>query len=118
VKTKKIKVFENEVEADLFLPEGKVLGIVAERKKICLTRYNGEIFAMPDKCPHQDFPLSKGSCSTEGEIICPYHKYSFSLLDGRQTKAKGYFLKMLAVETSTEGVFVNWPITIIDFLLD
>lgn len=110
MKTKRIKVFESLIEANLFLPEGKVLGLQVEGKKICLVRFQQAIYAVPDKCPHEGYPLSKGNCTKEGDLVCPWHKYSFNIKYGNRTNGRGYYLKPLKVEETDSGIFVEWPL--------
>ncbi len=111
MKTKRIKVFESSIEAELFLPEGKVYGVQVDGKKICLVRHQQTIYAVPDKCPHEGYPLSKGYCTKEGELVCPWHKYSFDVKNGMRTKGRGYYLKPLKVEETDQGIFVEWPLS-------
>ena len=59
------------------LQENRVMTVVAGRKQICLSRYNGEICALDNHCPHQGVPLERavskmeyyGVHSTGGIII-------------------------------------------------
>jgi 3-phenylpropionate/trans-cinnamate dioxygenase ferredoxin subunit len=111
MKTKRIKVFESTIEAELFLPEGKVYGVQVDGKKICLVRHEQTIYAVHDKCPHEGYPFSKGYCTKEGELVCPWHKYSFNLQNGKRTHGIGYSIKPLKVEETEKGVFVEWPLS-------
>lgn len=43
----------------------------------------GEVFALEDRCSHEDFPLSEGEVFTSGcEIECARHGATFALRDG------------------------------------
>ena len=42
---------------------------------------DGVVVAAPDRCPHREAPLSKGSVA-DGCLTCPYHGWTFGL-DGR-----------------------------------
>ncbi|MBX7182425.1 MAG: Rieske 2Fe-2S domain-containing protein [Bacteroidia bacterium] len=117
MKTQRIKVFESRTEADLFLPEGKVYPVTSQGKKICLVRYKDSIHAYPDKCPHESYPLSKGYCTKEGELVCPWHKYSFDLQSGQRTNGRGYFIKPLQVLETDTGIYVEWPLSWLEALL-
>ena len=37
---------------------------------------NGTVVAAPDKCPHRQAPLSKGTVES-GCLVCPYHGWTF-----------------------------------------
>ncbi|MDB2352373.1 Rieske 2Fe-2S domain-containing protein [Luminiphilus sp.] len=41
----------------------------------------GEIFIVQSRCPHQEYPLEKGSIAN-GSIACPWHHMTFDLKTG------------------------------------
>lgn len=44
---------------------------------------DGEVFALEDRCSHEDFPLSEGEVLKPGcEIECARHGATFALRDG------------------------------------
>jgi phenylpropionate dioxygenase-like ring-hydroxylating dioxygenase large terminal subunit len=53
-------------------------------KSVLLLRFDGKIRAYEDFCPHRGAPLSQGSF-IDGQIHCPYHGWSFSFDDGKNT---------------------------------
>ena len=54
------------------------------QKPVVLVRTNGKISAFSDYCPHRGVPLSLGKV-IDNELHCPYHGWSFSCLDGKNT---------------------------------
>lgn len=44
---------------------------------IVLWRSGNDILAAKDRCPHRNYPLSKGTIKN-GALICPYHGWEFS----------------------------------------
>jgi 3-phenylpropionate/trans-cinnamate dioxygenase ferredoxin subunit len=51
---------------------------------ICLVRLGGDIYALADRCSHQNWPLSDGEVVVSGPSIeCTKHGSTFSLVDGR-----------------------------------
>ena len=42
-----------------------------------------------------------------GNIVCPLHRYKFSIKNGRNTSGEGYFLKTFAIEVREDGIFVG-----------
>ena len=38
---------------------------------------DGSVAAGPDRCPHREAPLSEGWCSSDGNLVCPYHGWEF-----------------------------------------
>lgn len=75
-------------------------------KKITLAKFNNSIFAFAYKCPHASGIMANGFIDATGNIVCPLHRYKFSLQNGRNVSGEGYFLKTYLVEEKAEGVFV------------
>ena len=66
------------------LPEGAVLGVEAEGRRICLANCEGELYAFADNCSHRDFPLSAGELDTDDcTITCEWHGAMFDIRSGR-----------------------------------
>lgn len=76
-------------------------------KKICIAKHNDGYFAFAYKCPHAGGILADGHIDPLGNIICPLHRYKFSLQNGRNVSGEGYHLKHWEVELGEEGVFVH-----------
>lgn len=71
--------------------EGEFLRREAAGKKILLTRVNGQIAAVQNRCPHLGLPLTKGKIC-EGAVTCPFHGSSFDLLSGENIDwSKNFF---------------------------
>ena len=65
------------------LPEGSVLGVEAQGKRVCLAHCEGEVYAFADNCTHRDFPLSNGELDTDDcTITCEWHGATFDLKTG------------------------------------
>ena len=77
-------------------------------KTITLAHYNEQIFACTHKCPHAGGILADGYLDALGNIVCPLHRYKFSLQNGRNTSGEGYFLKTYSIEIFNDGVFVSF----------
>ena len=67
-------------------------------KKICLGRFKDEIFAFAYKCPHAGGIMADGYIDALGNVVCPLHRYKFSLQNGRNVSGEGYDLKHWPVE--------------------
>ena len=76
-------------------------------KTICLSRYNNEVFACTQKCPHAGGLLAEGYIDPTGNIVCPLHQYKYSVKNGRNISGEGYFLKTFPVESREDGIFVK-----------
>ena len=52
-------------------------------KDLVLIRHAGRAYALEDRCPHRQIPLSAGRCEFAGTISCVYHGWTFDVTDGR-----------------------------------
>ena len=87
--------------------------VEAGGKKIILIRLGNELAACAGKCPHAGGAMADGFVDAFGNIVCPLHRYKFSLRNGRNVSGEGYYLKVYKIQEREEGVFVgveesNW----------
>jgi 3-phenylpropionate/trans-cinnamate dioxygenase ferredoxin subunit len=86
------------------LPEGAMRLIEAEGRKICVFRCgDGELYAIEDRCSHDDGPLAEeefdaAACTVE----CPRHGSLFDLRTGRP-KTLPAFLPVETFEARIEN---------------
>lgn len=74
-----------EVPGATDLREGFVRTYLVDGYPLALARVGGKIYAVEDRCSHDDGPLGEGT--VEGcEVICPRHGARFDLRDGRATR--------------------------------
>lgn len=58
---------------------------------ILVCNYDGEFYALEDRCSHEDFELSAGAFDgTEATIECVLHGAKFDVRDGRPLSAPAY----------------------------
>jgi nitrite reductase/ring-hydroxylating ferredoxin subunit len=86
-----------------FPPSG-LKRMVIERRGICFVNYNNDVFAVADRCPHQGGSLSEGSCTKDGFVVCPWHRYGYDIKNGR---GPGYYVDTYPIEMREEGLFVG-----------
>ena len=79
----------------------------ADGKMICIAKVADEVFACAQKCPHAGGHLSMGYLDPLGNIVCPIHRYKFSVKNGRNVSGEGYYLKHWPVEVREDGVYVG-----------
>jgi nitrite reductase (NADH) small subunit len=81
------------------LPDGSRKVIAVGRREIVVVNGGGRLFAVFNRCPHQQAPLSAGALTGAmlptttvgdyawgldgGVLRCPWHKYEFDLSSGR-----------------------------------
>ena len=79
----------------------------ADGKKICIGQHNGQLFAFAYKCPHAGGFMADGFIDALGYIVCPLHRYKFSMQNGRNVSGEGFYLKHWPVEVRDDGVYVG-----------
>ena len=78
-----------------------------KNKKICVAKFNEEVFAFTYKCPHAGGMLADGYIDALGNIVCPQHRYRYDMKNGRNVSGEGYYLKHWPVELRDDGVYVG-----------
>lgn len=64
------------------LPEGEMVCLSVDGRRILLARSAGQVFAADDMCTHEDASLSTGSL--KGDCVkCPLHGSRFDLKTGK-----------------------------------
>jgi len=95
--------------AEELFPDGAVefCEVEAGGKDICLAKVKGKIRACAYQCPHAGARMSFGYLDALGNIVCPLHRYKFSMENGRNVSGEGYFLKTYAIEEREDGIFIG-----------
>lgn len=75
-------------------------------KGICLVGYEQQVYALSASCPHAGAELAGGWCK-DGKIICPFHRYSYSLQSGKGDPGQNDFVNTYPVEVREDGVYVG-----------
>lgn len=90
------------------LDEGRVMTVQAGHMSIALTRFDGRVGALHNKCPHQGGPLGEGSIE-KGWLRCPWHGYDYDPLTG--TPPPGFTDKpaSFAVDVRENDIYVGLP---------
>jgi 3-phenylpropionate/trans-cinnamate dioxygenase ferredoxin subunit len=93
--------------AEINFAANGLANITVAGKTIILALHNNEIFACTQKCPHAGGILADGYLDAVGNIVCPLHRYKYSLQNGINVSGEGFFLKTFKVDVREEGVFVH-----------
>jgi len=107
VKTTWHKVYNSLEVAKRRVPLDSASAIVVNNKVICLVHRAEGFYAIDDKCPHQGTSLAGGELTSRGEIVCPWHKYSFDLKSGRDTCGIGEYVNTYEVRAEENGLFIG-----------
>jgi len=87
--------------------EGCVHAVTTAGEKVVLVRWEGEIFALEDRCSHRDFPLSDGDVE-DGELECIFHGARFDIRTGKATRLPAIRpVRTFPVEIREDRVFVQ-----------
>ncbi len=92
---------------ELHFGENGMLEIRAGDKTICVVQHKEALYGCAAKCPHAGGRLAEGYTDALGNIVCPLHRYRFSLANGRNTSGEGYFLKTYPIELREDGVYAG-----------
>jgi 3-phenylpropionate/trans-cinnamate dioxygenase ferredoxin subunit len=104
---KKYLLFESSEDATKYVSEGQKRLVKAGGKSICLTRFNGELIAVDNACPHRGHPLSEGSINHYGEIVCASHAYRFHLHTGQESENRCEPLSRYKVSQEGAQLFIE-----------
>ncbi len=73
------------------LPPGTVKIVHAGEVSVGVYNIDGELFALEDRCSHDDGPLAEGDWEPEeGVAICPRHGARFDIRTGRALTLPAY----------------------------
>ena len=92
---------------DFIFAENGMVEIEVAGKKICIALNKESLHACAAKCPHAGGHMSNGYIDALGNIVCPLHRYKFSLENGRNTSGEGYFLKTYPIEIRENGIYLG-----------
>ena len=72
-----------------------------------LANVDGDIYALEDRCSHQDYPLSAGELEDD-ELECPFHGARFDVRTGRAIQLPAITpVKSFQVEVRDGEVFIR-----------
>ncbi len=87
--------------------EGCVHATTANGVEVVLVQSEGEIFALEDRCSHQDFPLSDGEVEN-GTIECVFHGARFDVRTGKAVQLPAIRpVKSYPVEVRDDEIYVD-----------
>lgn len=68
--------------------EGELLPVKVEDRKVMLTRVDGKVYALENKCPHLGMPLNSSKVCDRA-VTCRWHGATFDLTTGENIKWVG-----------------------------
>ena len=96
------------VKVDLEIPDTDFIKQVkVNGKKLCLVKQGQQIYVVQNSCPHAGGILSGGWCN-HGNIVCPVHRYEYSLTTGRGAEGQGDYIDIYPTKLKHDGLFVGF----------
>jgi len=88
------------------LGESRPMVAEARGENVLLVRLNGDVFALENRCTHENLPLNGGQIY-DGQIQCPHHGARFEIKTGKATQIPGVMeLKTYNVKIENDDVLV------------
>jgi nitrite reductase/ring-hydroxylating ferredoxin subunit len=89
------------------IPSGRGLCVRVGTLEIGLFRVENEIYAMENRCPHRDSPLSEGRL-TGNVIVCQAHGWDFDVRTGfKPGDPDGWPIPCFAVRVEDDQVWID-----------
>lgn len=63
------------------IDDDRGLLVEPQGRRLAIFRYQGEYYALDDRCPHRDGSLHEGPID-EGVVTCPRHHWQFDIRTG------------------------------------
>lgn len=82
--------------------------IKIDGKKLCLVKHQDKLHAIQNSCPHAGGILSGGWCKN-GNIVCPIHRYEYSLETGKGLAGQHDYIDIYPIEKRDDGFYVRLP---------
>lgn len=90
-----------------FLKAGKSRLVRINDKPYLVIRRGDELFCVRHKCPHQGASLEYARINEKGDIVCPWHRFSFCIKTGKNTSGEGFYLDTYPIEIRDDGVYIG-----------
>ena len=90
------------------LEEGRVTTVWVGHRSFAVTRQEGEVGCLDNRCPHQGGPLGEGSIEN-GWLRCPWHGYDYDPLTGQPPEGFDDAPACFETEVRDDGVYVALP---------
>lgn len=97
------------VAAAAEIAPGEMRSAWADDLAVVVVNVDGQLYAMEDKCSHEDFELSAGAFdAAAGSLECVLHGARFDVRSGEPLCPPAYEpVRKLAVERRSDGIYVD-----------
>lgn len=90
------------------LPDGEMVAFPREHGAVVVCRMGENFFALEDRCPHANGPLSMGNFSPPF-LVCPWHAWEFDCRGGQCVRAEDAAIRRYPVEIRDGAICVEFP---------
>lgn len=96
--------------ADLYeVEEGRLFSTEVDGEPICLTKFDGSIYAFTDNCTHISGPLNQGELEN-CTVTCPWHRAQFDVRTGKVLRGPAQQdLLTYPVKVEDDGIYISLP---------
>lgn len=89
------------------VPPGTLKGVVQNGAAIVVANVDGDVYALEDRCSHQDYPLSDGELDGT-RLQCIYHGAEFDVCSGKALTLPAILpVKSYPVEIRDDDVYID-----------
>ena len=89
------------------VPPDELHAVHTDAGPVVLANVEGTIYALEDRCSHQDYPLSAGDVE-DGQIECAFHGARFDVCTGRATQLPAITpVRTFEVEVRGDGIYLK-----------
>jgi len=88
-------------------PPGSLRPVMAGSEPVVLANVDGTVYAVRDRCSHEEYPLSDGEMEG-GIVVCQYHGARFDLASGAPRGLPAVKpVKTYPVEIRDDGIYIQ-----------
>jgi nitrite reductase/ring-hydroxylating ferredoxin subunit len=89
------------------VPVGQLKGFTVKMQPVVVANVDGDLYALEDRCSHQEFPLSDGELHGS-DLMCIYHGAHFDACTGKNKALPAVRpVKSYPVEARDDGIYVE-----------
>ena len=100
------KIFKSREEANEIVAPNTMKLLIIGSVRICLMNFQGQYYAIDDRCPHKGASLSKGKSNYLGEVICPLHEYRFRPTTGAEVNSLCHDVRTYPTKLEENGLSI------------
>ena len=88
------------------LKPGKGKKIRIKKQSIAIFKYKNDVFAIQNRCPHQNADLADGYIK-DGNVYCSLHHWAFNLSSGAYSFNPNVAIKTFDVKIENDIIYVG-----------